>query len=384
MKYSLLLYLCISLNLFAEFQVITAKGSPELVIEQNKKTTSFRSIDKQENANAVSYAWRNIDKNDGQGNTLCFEVKGDGSDFLASIFLGTNKFLLDAHEATFSLSSTHWKQVSINLNDFVQNQKPWSVKSMDGTNLSPQMDKISTIAFGRGFHYHRFNAPSYFFEIRNIKFNECTQDPKLALNKGIDKFAKKLKNHQLVKVLLLGDSITEMGAEQSHFFHAMNEVKAKASIVNAAIGGHSVRGGDLVLKRSLKKMPQPDLIVIMYGANDCKAMTATSGFNDRVFEQQLLKLIHKVNDLTQGKSEFLLINGVPRIDAETGVSQKSVEELTPAYKRIAEQYGLVLCDSMSSYLKLSREDQKKYYRDSVHQNQVGLQFMGQLISQKLK
>jgi len=156
-----------------------------------------------------------------------------------------------------------------------------------------------------------------------------------------------------------------------------------AEVANAAIGGHSCRGGQIVLQRSLQKMPKPDLVYIMYGANDCKAITPTSGFNDKVFEAQLDSLIRRVTEKTGG-TEFILVNGVPRIDPKTGKSKNFVEPLMPAYERLSKKYGLVLCDTMSVYQNLSREEQEKYYKDSVHQTQEGLKFMGALIAKTIK
>ena len=372
-------------SLAGSFQTIAVKGSPKLEVSEKSGIIKLSSNFKDDKKPAVSYAWRAITAQHGQGNAISFEVRGDGSDFLASVFLGESKFLLDAaHEASFSLASKQWHEVTIPFSDFVQNQKPWGVKKMDGSKLIPKMATIKNLGFGRGFHYHRFDHPSYAFEVRKVKFIQLPETAQLPLKQGLKMVKKKLASGQKLNVLLLGDSITEMGKDQSHFVHAMSKRHKEAIVVNAAIGGHSVRGGELVLSRSLKKMPKPDLVFIMYGANDCKAITETSGFNSEVFEQQLLSLIHKVNRQTSGQSEFLLVNGAPRIDRDTFESKGFVEPLAPAYKRISEKHGLVLCDSLSTYLKLSAADKELYYRDTIHQNQEGLKFLGSLIANTIQ
>lgn len=383
MKLFALLITSFCFSLLADYQTISVKGIEDLVVEVSEGGTKFTSPMKESKTQVTSYAWRVLNSEDGQGNAISFEYKGDGTPYLASVFLGANKYLLDAHEASFSLDSKEWKTITIPLTEFAINTKPWGVKKMGLDRLDLSRDKISHVGFGRGFQYHRFNHPSYSFTIRNLKFVDVKKDKNSIIPKGISKFAKKLKSGN-AKVLLLGDSITEMGKEQSHFVHAINDLNKNAEVANAAIGGHSCRGGQIVLQRSLKKMPKPDLVYIMYGANDCKAITPTSGFDDKVFEQQLESLIKSVNTKTAGKSEFILVNGVPRIDPKTGLSKSFVEPLMPAYERLSKKYNLVLCDTMSVYKKLSREDQQKYYKDSVHQTQEGLKFMGSLIAQSLK
>ena len=368
-----------------EYKTVVVKDAPQLEVTENTGIISIESKLTNEKKPAVSCAWRNIKPTDGQGNAISFDVKGDGSDFLASVFLGEHKSLLnDAHEATFTLSSTDWTTVSIPFTEFAANPKPWGVKKMDGSKLIPHMDKITHLGFGRGFHFHRYKHPSYSFQVRNIKFIELPEIKNYPIKQGIKTFKEKLAANQKVNILLLGDSITEMGKEQSHFVHAMNKMGKQATVANAAIGGHSVRGGQLVFSRSLKKMPKPDLVFMMYGANDCKALTETSGFSSEVFEKQVLSLINKVNRETQGQCEFLLVNGVPRVEKESFESKNIVEPLAPAYDRISQQYGLTLCDSLSQYLSLSVADKQRYYKDTIHQNQDGLKFLGSLIAKTIE
>ncbi|WDE95220.1 SGNH/GDSL hydrolase family protein [Lentisphaera profundi] len=377
-----------SLLTAADFEAIVIKGENKLTVNEAEGVLSLKSAGpealKKKKTSVVSYARRAISEQDGTGNAVSFEFKGDGSDFFASVFLSESKNLVDAHEAIFPLSSTKWQKRVITFEEFARNAKPWNKPKMTEKNIHPIMESLTYMGFGRGFKYHRYNHPDYSFAIRNFKFVQAPKVKNLAIKKGIDAFVGKLANDEPVKILLLGDSITEHGKELSHTYHAMQLLGKKAKVVNAAIGGQTSRGGEIIFERSLRKLPNPDLIVIMYGANDCNNMGEGTGFNDLVFEKHLMNLINKVNHSTNGKCEFLLINGVPRVDKETRISENRVEPLLPAIERVSKQYDLILCDTMSRFLANSKEENDQYYKDGIHQNQEGLKFMGEIIAETIK
>lgn len=372
------------------YQSIKTSGAPELKLSEEKGALFIQSKSAGEKKPAVSYAWRVLKKDElaQDANTLTFEVQADGSDFYGSVMLGASKFLLNAHEATFTLKSKEWQKISIPLDEFCRNQKPWSIKKMDGSALMLKQEMIKFIGFGRGFQFNKYDHPNYSFKIRNIKFVQTKIPNAPPLAGGLSRLKEKLQKGEAVKVLLLGDSITDMGKSESHTFHAFEELKKKFSsqvtVCNMAIGGHSVRGANIVLPRSLAKLPSPDLTVIFFGANDCKSITPTSGFSAKIFSRQLERLIQRVNRLSGGSSEFLLINGVPRLDKKkVGVSTGLVEKLAPAYTQIAEEHKLILCDTLGPYNKLNKSEKELYYKDTVHQDQPGLKFLGSLIAETI-
>ncbi|MCM8531805.1 MAG: GDSL-type esterase/lipase family protein [Lentisphaeraceae bacterium] len=369
-----------------DFQVVSAKGSAILNVDLDALVTHFRSTSKDKKDKSISYAWATIGSSKGF-NTVSFDVKGDGSDFYASLFLGQSKYLLDGFETIFPLKQTSWHTVEVPMVDFARNVKPWAVKKMDGTNLSLKSEMIKYIGFGRGYTIYKPNHPNYSFSIRNIKFTNKAYPSKTKLTQGLQKTIAKIKEKKKVKVLLLGDSITDMGRSLSHTVHAFRTLEKKHAcsfeIVNAAIGGHSVRGGQIILPRSLAKMAKPDLTVLFFGANDCKSVNGTNGFSEQVFQKQLYNLIDRLNENTKGHTEFLLINGVPRIDKTTMLSTGIVEKISGAYEKLNLAHNLTLCDTMASYNKLSTDKKKVYFKDTIHQTQEGLKFIGSLIEQRI-
>lgn len=388
-KYNFFLtFLCLISPLIAqEYKSISTSHAPLLEVSHDQGTFHFQSKPKldKKHTNSVSYAYRALEANKIKDrNTLSFEVLGDGSDFYASVFLGESKSLLTAHEAIFSLKSTTWQKVEIPLSDFIYNIKPWNAKKMDASSLNVSKEKTKFIGFGMGFMFHKYYHPNYSFKIRKVQFINKVSTDHLPIMAGLKGLKQKLNNGIDVNVLLLGDSITYHGKDKNHCFYAFEKLKSqyksKINIVNAAIGGHTVRAGQIILPRTLRTMPNPDLVVLFYGANDCGVFKeADSGYSSEIFQQQLLSLIHKVNDNTNGTADFLLINGVARLEKGSLISRGIVEKLAPAYKNISKDLGLTLCDSLSSYAKLSNEDKKRYYKDTIHQTDEGLAYIGSLL-----
>jgi lysophospholipase L1-like esterase len=386
--YKVFLSLILSYSLVSaqDFTAVISSGSAQLEITQADGEISFISKPENDKQNAVSYGRQAIKIAKG-ANTVSFEVKGDGSDFYASIFLGEGKFLHSAYEAAFSLKNTAWHKVTLPFSYFSRNDKPWNpVKSLGLESTSVNSSKITHLGFGRMYMYSRHNHPNYSFSIRNVKFSAENNSKNMSVRQGLKQSISKIKNKEKINVLLLGDSITHMGKDNNHTYHAFKEMNAlgNATIINAAMGGHTSRAANVILSRSLAKMPNPDLTIIFFGANDCKAVQEGNGFTSKVFEKNLLQLIKNVNQRTHGKSEFLLINGVPRVNKADMISTGEVEKITAAYKNIAKEHGLVLCDTIELYNQLPLKDKKAYYRDTVHQSQKGLAFIGKQIAQKLK
>lgn len=375
------------------FQSVATKVSPTLELQEIENGISLKSSpdEGQKYKQAVSYAWKAMDKPvPADANALRFELKGDGSTFLGSVFLGSNKQLLNQYEASFSLASTDWKSVTIPLKDFARADKPWGVShAMGEDSVFISNENAKFIGFGRGFQFHKHVHPNYAFSVRNVEFVQAKLPAPAKIQGGLDQLKKKLEAGEDVNVLLLGDSITYYGKDKSHGFYAFEELKkqykSKVTIRNGAIGGHSVRGGKIILNRNLAAMPNPDLVFAFYGANDCKALEKPEHkFTAEVFEKQLEALLQAVADKTQGAPEFVLINGVPRCDKESMETRGIVEPLMPAYTNLTKKYDICLVDTMSVFLKLNKEEKLKYYKDTIHQGDVGLQFIGSLIADKLQ
>ena len=321
---------------------------------------------------------------DSTGNS--FEYKGDGSTEYASVFLGENTALFNAYEAIFPLKSNEWQTMTLRWNDFTKNDIPWGKlpPQLSINEVVPTPNTLKFIGFGRGWCFHKYFTPKFSFAIRNIRVLSRAQDtPAQNYSKGLTRVKSLIQQKKPLNILMLGDSITDLGGDKTHGYHCARRIKQKWNtdfrVVNAGISGQTVRGGTILLPRSIRMMPHPDLVCIMYGANDCKAVDEKSGFNEEVFARNLEDLIDQVRRQAGSQTDIVLLSGVPRLDAKTMKTTGAVEKIVEAYQKVAMKKETVLCDTFPAYLALPVAQKKAYYQDSVHQKQAGLTFIGQLL-----
>ena len=327
--------------------------------------------------------------NDATG--ISFEVKGGGSKYFASIFFSYSKNLFNGYEAVFPLASKDWKKIYIPFDRFIQNDLPWSVKgkiNSDTLALKPQA--IKYIGIGRGCQFHKFQPKTCAFQIRNIVLEKVVSKNKPAkYSIGLNKTLELIKNKKPVKILLLGDSITDFGRSRTYAYYCgqmiTKQFGSRVNVLNCGIAGHTVRGGSIVLPRSLRTCPDPDLVCIFYGANDCKAVNPKSGFGPEAFQAQLEKLIDELRVTTAGKADILLINGVPRLEKNQKLkSSGEVEKIVDGVKAAAKDKQTSYLDTFDAYIKLEPKQRLRYYRDTIHQNDMGQRFIADLMFRKIK
>ncbi len=321
---------------------------------------------------------------------ITFEYKGDGSTQYASVMVGQDDHLFNAYEAIFPLNGAAWQTMTLCWKDFVKNDLPWGTPppKLSLNEVSPTPAKLKFIGFGRGVCFFKFYTQKFSFAIRNIRVMlPPPAAPMPSFSQGLTRTKSLLQQHKPLNILLLGDSITDFGGDKSYGYHCARLIEqkwpVKCTVINAGIAGHSVRAGTIVLPRSMGMMPHPDLVCIMYGANDCKAMGGKSGFGQDVFARNLEDLIDQVRRQTGGQSDIVLLSGVPRLDKPGGNTTGVIEKIVGAYAKVAEKKQTAFCNTFPAYLALPPDKKKTYYRDTVHQTQPGLEFLGQLLFQTI-
>jgi lysophospholipase L1-like esterase len=314
---------------------------------------------------------------------ISFEFKGDGSHYYGSVFLSDDKTLLASHEAQFPLDSTNWTSITIPFRDFVQNNRGTSFQ-LDAASQYINPADIGFIGFGIGRQSTRYFPPSCTFSIRNVQLVESVPDlTPPSYSQGLSKTIAKLEAGEPLKILLLGDSITESGGANSYAAYCANQLLStygsQIDVQNQGIGGHTVRGGSIVLPRIKRAVPDPDLVCIFYGANDAPFVNEASGFDQSVFELHLHHLIDKVREGTGGDADILLINGVPRLTSDRSASAGIVEQISDGFAVVATNRNAAFLDTMTNYLAMSTNEWHTYYNDTVHQGAAGLEHIGNLM-----
>lgn len=329
---------------------------------------------------ASSLAWK-------QCAGLSFWVKGDGSKYYGSVVLGTGKVqpMLNGYEALFPLSDTKWQKVTLRWSDFVQNALPWS--KTKGTRITAETlrldpTKVTQIGFGHGRYFFDYDT-TYSMEIDEIALEKSLPERKVPakFSVGLTRTKALLKAGKPIKILALGDSITWRGKRKSYAFYLGEKLKAKfgsqVSNRNRGIAGYSARGGAISLPRDIRAMPDPDLVFIFFGANDCKATKL--GLDASTFAAHLADLVDRVRIATGGKADIMILSGVPR-------GQKATEPVGKIVKGAAEaarQRQTAFYDSYPVFMSLPKAEHKKCCPDGLHFSDAGQKKMAGLVFAKI-
>jgi lysophospholipase L1-like esterase len=323
---------------------------------------------------------------------ISFEVRGDGSDAYASVLLayGETDDVALGYEAIFPLASKDWKKVILRWNSFVQNYLPWEPRSIQDnstTFLDPK--KVGRIGFGLGHYFHNHYPRHVTFQIRNISpADRMAAGERTTFSVGWSHLKTLLGRKHKLNLMLIGDSITQLGSDESYGHHLGLKIQEKwgneFAVANCGVGGHSVRGGTIVLPRSLRTMPHPDLVFVFFGANDGKALGLKKEFGQHDFRMKLERLIDAIRTETQGIPDICLLSGVPRLLPDSAATSGTLEKIVDGVKEAALEKKTAFVDTFHSYLRLSPEERALYYRDTVHPKPEGQVFLGTLIFDTLR
>jgi len=244
--------------------------------------------------------------------------------------------------------------------------------------------KLKFIGFGRGQAFYNYFTPNYSFQIRNIRFLDALP-PRIVFVPAapLSRLTEIARTSKKLNVLLLGDSITDFAGASNYAAYSGNQLKKKwgieVNVVNAGIAGHSARSGHIVLPRALRSMPNPDMVCIFYGANDCKSCVPATGYDADAFGAHLEALIDKVRYATEGKADIVLLSGVSRVAGGNKVSNGVVEQIAKIVPEVCKKKQATFCDSLSSFLPLPAGEKRRYYRDTIHLTAQGHLFLGNLL-----
>jgi len=327
------------------------------------------------------------------GDGISFEVKGDGSTYYASFFLSYQPNVSMGYEAIFPLASTEWHKVTLRWDELVQNHLPFDAKIVGlDTGLVLEPSRITTIGFGTGATLHEYRPQQYALEVRSIRIEAHIPVHQVAsYSKGLARTVALIKAKQPLKILLIGDSITAMYRDRSYGYYLGQELTqaygVDCQVANVAIGGQTVRYGTIILGRSLATMPDPDLVCIMFGANDCKEVEYRPAFTAEVFAAQLANLIARVRQGTDGKADILLLSGVARLNQERTENAGTVEKIADGIRQAAEANQTGYCDTLAAYhtlLQGKQEEWLKLYKDTIHQGEDGQKFLCEQVFATIK
>lgn len=164
-------------------------------------------------------------------------------------------------------------------------------------------------------------------------------------------------------VLAFGDSLTAgKGVSQEHSYPSVLARSTRLDVVNEGLSGETTAEGLRRFEPLLDELV-PDLVILMHGGNDI-----LRGLNPTSTKANLQRMI----DMVREREIDLVMIGIPE--------KKLFSSIAPFYRELADQYDLVLEDSIIASL-LKKPGMKS---DLVHFNRSGYKAIADELESLLK
>ena len=203
-------------------------------------------------------------------------------------------------------------------------------------------------------------------------------------------FSMMLPNQKTKKVIFFGDSITQAGVDPKGYISFMNEILAKNGkskyyeLIGSGIGGNKVYDLFFRMERDVLAK-KPDIVVIWIGVNDVwhKSSFGTGTDIDK-FESMYCEIISRLQK--EGIRVFCCTPAC--IGEKTDHSNQQdgdLNEYSKIIRKAATSKGAGIIDIRKSFVDYNLQHNKDNKRsgilttDGVHLNDIGNQFVAQLI-----
>jgi lysophospholipase L1-like esterase len=299
-----------------------------------------------------------------------FWVKGDGSDHFGGLQLIYDEDYAVRYDNCFPLRSKQWTKVTVAWRDLVPVLPGPKSRPLGGKGgNSPS--KISGLWFGQWWYWRDYPAVS--FAVDEIRLEDRIDlDTRDYRPEGppLGRVLARLKEGRPITVVTMGDSLTD-------FRHWANRkvswpvllqkrleqmYRGKVTIINPAIGGTQLRQNLVLTPRWLAKDPEPDLVTILFGANDWDA-----GMRGGQFRESCEDAIDRVRRATRGKSDVLILTTVPSAARWT-----TLAELAGACREAAKARNAGLADTERAFLTAGKDSKERLFAwDRVHLGPAG-------------
>jgi len=164
-------------------------------------------------------------------------------------------------------------------------------------------------------------------------------------------------------ILAFGDSLTAgYGTKSEYSYPSVLEALSGHTVINAGISGETTTSGLARYEEVLEKH-DPALVILIEGGNDILRNQSFSGIKNNLGE---------MISITKAKNIEIIILGVPE--------KKIFSDAAPFYQELANEYGIVLHNSLLSTL-MRKSDLKS---DQIHLNQKGYRKMAEEIYKLLQ
>ncbi len=232
--------------------------------------------------------------------------------------------------------------------------------------------QIESIRFYKWYYWGV--VPAHTYAIDDIQLVDTIAPDTRDLRPVGDPLARvkaKLQADLPISIVTMGDSLTDInhGAQRSTNTSWPAYLKDRleaattsdVTITNVAVGGNMTPHGVVLMQRWLATLPQPDLVIILFGYNDVDGVG-----NGTTLEMLMKDAVRRVRAATNGASDILLINNIPDKadgDARPYVAAAILAAATAENAGIADTYALFTAQTDAV--------RETWYFDAVHINSAG-------------
>jgi lysophospholipase L1-like esterase len=301
-----------------------------------------------------------------------FWVKGDGSDHLGAIELIWNDDYGLRYAYAFPLTSTEWKKIVVPWSDLLPEVSNPAAKPIDAAHGNAP-GKLGAFWFGKWWYWR--DAAAYSYTIEDLRLEPTIEVQPMAERSDrapLARVAAKLKAHEPVTIVTMGDSLTDYVHWSNHetnwptFLKQDLEKKygSKVTIVNPAIGGTELRQNIILLAEWSSKHPAPDLVTINFGGNDWNA-----GMRGPGFEWSMRQAVELIRRATGGKADVLVMTTCPN-----PANWDTMAELAKAGRKASTETHAGLADIYAAFHAAGKGDKDHLFAwDHVHLSKAGQQ-----------
>jgi lysophospholipase L1-like esterase len=346
----------------ATFKFTKETGRIELVDGKNGKALQFSFPEPSTSVFAARNAKPTPHWDKAAG--FSFWVKGDGASHFGGLQLIWNNDFAARYDCAFPIDK-EWRKITVAWRDLVP-VLPVAQALPLGVQGGNAPSKFSQIWFGKWWYWRDVAAQTYAVDDMrleaNIPLDTTDYRPKGA---PLDRVMAKLKAHQPVTIVTMGDSLTDTRhwTNRQTNWPAMLQAKLKerfgseVTIVNPAIGGTQLRQNLILMPLWLNKAPEPDLVTVCFGYNDWDA-----GMRGPLFRETHKDAAERIRRATHGKADVLLMT-----PARALTRWSEMAELGQATRDAAKAENAGLADLEAGFEAAGATDRARLFAtDKVH------------------
>jgi len=311
---------------------------------------------------------------------ISFWVKGDGSETCGSLEFIYNWDYAQRYALCFPIKGTGWQKVTVPWRDFLIETVHTTTRGLApaGT-YKPSL--LVDMRVGKWWYWGDY--PAHAYTIDEIRLEpSITVDSSLHKPAGhaLGRFKQKLLDGQNVKIVTMGDSLTDFGHWSNATTNWPTYLKQKieaaypgvtVTLVNSAVGGTELRHNVIRVPVWSQSHVDADLVTVFIGYNDWGA-----GVRGPMFEESMTMAVDRARRATGGAADFLIMTTCP---AEARWTEMA--ELAQAGRDVAADRNAGLADIEDAFHTVAPlpADRTQYFADGTHLSAMGQDLVADVV-----